>query len=139
MKKRQPASQEFDEVDFAIIEERNKEMKELEHQLILLAEIHNDLSFLVQQQGEHIQTAEKEIETSVTNTFDASVALENAAGHAANLEKNHWFTLGTTSAATVTIGGGILTLFHPFIGIPTVAAGIAGIISVWKARFTSII
>ena len=95
MKKRQPASQEFDEVDFAIIEERNKEMKELEHQLILLAEIHNDLSFLVQQQGEHIQTAEKEIETSVTNTFDASVALENAAGHAANLEKNHSPTRGS--------------------------------------------
>lgn len=123
----QPLLQELDSVEHEIIKVRNNDIKQLEKDFVDLHEITKSLSLLVVDQGESIEQIVQNVDKSVIHTDEGVKHLEKASDIQLNTTKRKitWTAIFTSTG--VIIGGAVLTAFHPFIGIPIIGTGIAGI------------
>ena len=112
-----------DEIDHRIVYERNKSIHEISQDVEHISEIMSDLSLLVQEQGEVIDTMEQQVENSVLATTEGTKSLERAALYI----KDRGIIL--RDIAIVAAGGILGTtgfLLGPIIGVGTIIAGVAG-------------
>ena len=66
---------EFEDIDYKIVEERNTEIKKLSKDMEDLSEIMTNLSAMVYDQGETIESSVKNIENSEISTLEAVESL----------------------------------------------------------------
>lgn len=114
-----------DEINRNLIKERNEEIKMLEQDANLLAEMFQDLAILLHSQGEEITVAEENIVESAIAVNEGVSNLKTAA--AANksglIKAGIWLA---TSAAIATGGGFIAVFASPVLGLITLSAGCIG-------------
>lgn len=111
-----------DTVNDLIIRERNGEIKQLETDLELIAEIQQDLALMVYAQGESLDIA-------VDNVEKAEITIKEATEHikqAAIIKKktNKLFIGGLLTATGFAIGGGLLAIASPLTGALIAGGGI---------------
>jgi len=75
----QQASLQHDEVDQRLLEERNREMKELEKELVAISEVFVDLDNLTQQQGAQLRVAQSNVESADVRVEEGTKELVKAA------------------------------------------------------------
>jgi len=66
------------EVDAAIIQERNREMQQLEKELISLNEVFVDVAHMIQEQGEDITTIEQQTSSAAAYTEEGTTEIRKA-------------------------------------------------------------
>lgn len=120
---------DIDEVQDLISQEKRKEIANIEEDTIALNDIVKDLSLLVHEQSEPLDLAMTNIEESKDNVEESIVHLDSANEMKFNGMKRGLTWSGILTGVGVTIGGCALSAFHPFIGIPIIAAGVGGIIT----------
>ena len=105
-----------------IIRERNSDIKKIETDMELLAEIQQDLSVMIHAQGECIDIAVENIETAEIAISDAVKHIEQAS----EIQKktNKLFIGGLLTAAGVAVGGGLVAIASPLAGIVIAGGGI---------------
>jgi len=72
-------SQQMDEVDLAIIQDRNRDLQALDNDMEQLAEVFQDVNRMVGVQGEQIDQAADNVEVSESNSAAASQSLKKGA------------------------------------------------------------
>jgi len=111
------------EINTEIIKERNNEMKELLIEMEILNSSWTSVSELIHFQSSSIDQASENIEKVVKDTEESKNSLEKSVGYARDR------IIMIRDIAIVT-GGGVLGLsgflLGPFIGLGTMAAGLAG-------------
>jgi hypothetical protein len=120
-----------DDIDLAIINERNHEIKKIEQDVTTISEISTDIAMMVHAQAEDIDTANKNIETTAESTQTGVVALELAQSH-----KSHSFLLqGTIGCLALSaVGGGVCLVSLP-AGLALIGVGLLselGVVCVHK-------
>jgi t-SNARE complex subunit (syntaxin) len=105
-----------------IIVERNREIQHLETEMEQLSEISADLALMVQTQGEDIETAAENVVTAEITVTEATQHIENATIYHRKISRV--FIGGLITAASVTVGGGLLTLLSPVVGVVTIGCGV---------------
>jgi len=116
-----------DLINEEIMKQRNLDIQNIERECLELNEIFKDLSLMVNEQGESIESIVENVEQSAICIEDGTKNLEEAEMHSTNATKKK-LTLGGILGSIGTIAGGaILTAFHPFIGVPIIIVGVAGI------------
>lgn len=121
----------LDEVDFAILHERQAELREIEEDTLSISEIMTSLSFLINEQGENLAVATEHVASSVESTDAAVNSLENALGW-----KNNMRCL-LVDATTIITGSGLGALGFiggPLVGVPTLVGGLLVAASVIAIR-----
>ena len=83
------------EFNALIVEERAKEVREIECEIAQLSEIMNDMALLTAEEREHLQTIEHQIEKSKIETSKAVITLESAERSAIAVRKKKvWIAVG---------------------------------------------
>lgn len=118
-----------DDVDAAIIQDRNAEIRQIETDVICLNEIFRDLAMLVSDQGEQIDVAAKNTEEAVVATEEGVQNLEKAEAHSIAARRRGWLLKGALAFSGITVGGIGLAIISPIAGILTAGAGITGIVT----------
>lgn len=110
-----------DQINLRIIQERNENIRSLADEMVLLKEIFVDCANMVFGQGQMLNEAEQNIERSVEHTEEATKSLERA-------EQYNRHGRGRLFDACVMVAGiGLGSLGWvggPWIGVPTMAAGL---------------
>lgn len=115
----------LDEVDMAIIEDRNAELKQVERDMEMLGEIFTDLSVLVEFQGDELDRLADTTEVIVVNVEEGVKALEKAEVHQRSYRSK--FVTGALVSGTVAVGGvAVAVVLSPLIGIIAAGCGVAG-------------
>ena len=112
-----------EEVYFDIIEERNREIRAIEHDMEQIVEIQMDLSHLIHEQGDDIVIVERHIENSAVNVVEATKNLEIAEIKTNGGRKI--FIGGLITAACITAGGAALIPASIIAGGVVMGCGIA--------------
>lgn len=112
----------FDLVDFEIVKERNQEIQELEQDISNVAEINTSLASMIFEQGEQIDFAAESIETAEINIKEAVRHIEVAHDHTKN---SRGLIFDACSFVAGTGLGAIGFISGPFVGVPTLLAGVA--------------
>ena len=94
------------ETEMLITEERAKATKEIEEQVVQLAEVQHHLSKLVYEEGEKLSIAEENILSVVEKSHDATESLSKAE----NYQNARYWRNGLIGAVVVGIGAGALAL-----------------------------
>jgi len=111
------------EVDDRIIHERNEEIRKLALEMEQLCEISADLALLIQTQGEDLDVAEEHVEVSEINVHEAAEHIHTAEKISRKISRK---VIGAIiTSAGVVIGGGVLAIFSPVIGVVTAGCGLA--------------
>ena len=118
---------QLDDVDFNIIRDRNEDIKELESQMIDLAEIFRDLSVIVHGQGEQIDVSAMNVEHASENIVIAERHLEEALVIQTKVLSFYW--KGALVFGGVALGGVGLAFFVPIAGIVTSGVAATGALS----------
>ena len=111
-----------DEVDLAIIKDRNRDIKALETDLIEISEIYKIINTMIVDQGEALDIAENNVENTVTTVQETTVILENITDKKDVLIKNLKIAGGIIIGGTLC--GGIGSIFG--IGTAIIGAGVGG-------------
>lgn len=110
----------FDEVDVAIIKERNEEIENIEQDILMISEISNDMGVLIHEQGEMIDVAIEKLDSATIHVNEAKEVLEKTE----EIHKNTMGTLFDAATLALTIGAGAFGFFSgPIVGIPTLLVG----------------
>ena len=118
-----------DTVNDLIIQERNGEIKQLETDLKLIAEIQQDLASLVTSQGEVIDITAKNVENTEVAVTESTKHIKQATS--TQKSTNKLFIGGLLTAASVTVGGGLLTIASPLAGALIAGGGVvSGVVMV---------
>ena len=72
-------SQQLDDVDLAIIQDRNRDMQQLDRDMEQLAEVYQDVNRMVNVQGEQIDYSAGQVEVAENNSAQASQSLKKGA------------------------------------------------------------
>lgn len=121
----------LDEVDLAILKERQEELRKIEEDTLSISEIMNSLSSLLCEQGENLDLATEHVESSVTATSDAVISLDNALVWQSKMRGL------LVDATTVLTGSGLGALGFiggPVVGVPSLIAGLVTAASVIAIR-----
>jgi hypothetical protein len=118
---------ELPDVEFEIIRSRNEEIKELESEMTLLAEIFRDLSLIVHEQGDQIDVSAMNVEHASENIEIAERHLEEAAVIQTKVQSFYW--KGALVFGGVALGGVGLAFFVPIAGIVTSGVAATGALS----------
>lgn len=116
---------DFCDVEAAILEERNAEMLQIEHDMTILAEVYADLASLVDVQGESIDRLVHTTEAIVVNVEQGTRAL------CAAEQYDDWYRTklfrGALVSGGVAVGGVALgVVFSPIIGVIATGCGVIG-------------
>lgn len=111
------------QVDDAIVEERNEEIKSIELEMELLAEITTDLSLMINTQGYDLDFAAQHVDIAEINVHEAVQHIEVAEKYHRKVSKKLVGMIITS--AGVVVGGGVLTILSPVAGIITAGCGLA--------------
>lgn len=111
-----------DTVNDLIIRERNGEIKKIETDLELLAEIQHDLAIMVYAQGESVDIAAEKIENTEITINEATEHLQQA--ETIQKKTNKLFIGGLLTATGVAIGGGLVAIASPLAGAIIAGGGI---------------
>lgn len=112
-----------EDVDLKIIIERNRDIEELSDETLMIADIMQNLSMMINDQGEKIEIVEHKIDQVSENIKEGLDGLKGASNYITDRIK-------IFRDVSIVVGGGILGtagfLLGPIVGIGTVVAGIAG-------------
>jgi len=122
---------EEDEVDFAILQERNTEIAKIEQDTLSISEIMKDLAYLIYDQGEDLKVGEKQIENVVEATGEGLSHLERALKFT---EKTRGLIVDASTIVAGTGLGALGFLASPVVGVPTLLGGLATAVSVITIR-----
>lgn len=112
---------EITAVDMAIMQERNKEIKNVEQDVGILSELFHTIQHMVWEQGVDLNVAYENVERAEINTTEAKDSLENAAKYQTKNTRN---IRDTSIVVTGLAIGGVGWIGGPWIGIPTTAVGV---------------
>lgn len=118
---------ELNDVDYEIIRDRNEDIKELESQMVDLAEIFRDLSIIVHEQGEQIDVSAMNVEHAVENIVIAERHLEQASTLQTKVQSFYW--KGALVFGGFALGGVGLAFWVPIAGIVTSGVAATGALS----------
>lgn len=107
------------DVDTEIVKDRNKDIKNLEQDLVDLSESMQLLATMVGEQGEAIDTAEEHVEKSVITINESLVIIENIPDQKETLVKN------LKIAGSIVVGGTLCGGIGLLFGIGTAIIGTA--------------
>lgn len=119
------------DIDQAIVEERNREIYQIEQETSLIAEIMGHLSYMVSGQGETLEQAVENLEEAKENTHDATIYLEKALVHEVS-SRGLLLDAGVIVAGTGL--GALGFIASPIVGVPTLVAGVIAAGAVIVAR-----
>ena len=102
--------EKWNEVEELIIAERARETKEIETQVVHLAETQKHISELVHDDGEKLSIMEENILSVVSKSYDATESLAKAE----NYQNSRYFKGGIIAAVIVGIGATALALKSAF-------------------------
>lgn len=111
-----------DTVNDLIIRDRNGEIKQLENDLELIAEIQQDLALMIHIQGESIDLAAENAEKAEITVNEATKHIEQAA--TIQKKTNKLFIGGLLTAAGVAVSGGLVAIASPLAGALIAGGGI---------------
>lgn len=111
---------EINAVDLTIIQERNREVREIEEDIINIHEINLSLSQMLAQQGEQLDIAEQHVENTVIQVNEAS---ENLSQTQEIVEKGRKLLRDVCIVGGGLVLGSLGLLLGPIVGIPTMVAG----------------
>jgi len=114
---------DYIDVQYRIAKERNESISDLHKDMTTISEISTMLGFMINEQGENLETISTQIEDTVINTEIGKKNLEKAAEYM----KDGMVLIRDIS---IIIGGGVLGttgfFLGPIVGIGTVVGGVAG-------------
>uniref|UniRef100_A0A6C0BM89 t-SNARE coiled-coil homology domain-containing protein n=1 Tax=viral metagenome TaxID=1070528 RepID=A0A6C0BM89_9ZZZZ len=123
--------QELDEVDMAILQERNRELSQIEIDTMAISEIMTQLSAMVCEQGDKLAAAEEQVTDATENTAEGVVHLSRALSFA---EKSRALIVDASTLIAGTGLGALGFLASPVVGVPTLVAGLVTATSVIVIR-----
>ena len=110
----------YEEIDNKILEERNLEIKNLESDIQDIAEIMSDLSLLIFEQGDSLETCVKNIENTEIHVNESIKSLENVEIYVNNRRKilrSFGIIVGGATAGAIGFVAG------PLVGAATLLSG----------------
>jgi hypothetical protein len=116
-----------DDIVKAILDDRNREVRELESQMTDLANIFRDLSEMLYDHGEKIDVSALHVETAETNIIITEQHLEKAAVTKNNVQSFYW--KGALVCGGFVLGGVGLAFWIPIAGIVTSGVAATGAVS----------
>lgn len=108
----------FIEDNEKLIEERAKEIDEIEVQVLEINEIMQDLCTIIKEQGDHLEVVEQQVEKTVVNTEQAVEELQLANEYSKSMRNKMFKIVGYTTLGFC-LGGGIGSIH----GLTTAALG----------------
>lgn len=112
----------LDDVDLAILEERNRELRQIEEDTLSLSEIMHSISTMLCEQRENLEIAVADTEKSAQATTEAVTNLQQA------LKWTNSARGLIVDASAMIAGSGLGALGFlggPLVGVPTLIGGIA--------------
>lgn len=95
-------TQEVEGLNEFIVEERNRETKELERDVEALAEAQSELAKMVKEQGEEIDESEKHIRFTYESCYEAAESLRESEKQVdASRRRKFWVGLGVVTGVCV--------------------------------------
>ena len=118
-------------VDVQILEERNINIRLIEHDMCEISDIMNDLSRLVSEQGKKVDLATENVETSEIHVREAVVLLEEGEEV---VSKIRGVILDSITIVSLTGLGALGFIGGPIVGVPTTFSGLMSGIAVITLR-----
>lgn len=113
-----------DDVNDIIVRERNLEIRQLEREVSLIAEIMTEMSTFVQSQGEQLDMASDNVEHANEELVVAVKSLEQSMTLQSTFRK--WVIGAVVASAGITVSGGLLAILSLPIGLATMGIGMIG-------------
>lgn len=113
-----------DDVNDIIVRERNLEIRQLEREVSLIAEIMTEMSTFVQSQGEQLDMASDNVEHANEELVVAVKSLEQSMTLQSTFRK--WVIGAGVASAGITVSGGLLAILSLPIGLATMGIGMIG-------------
>ena len=110
-----------DEINRAIMEERNKEIQRITEDVAIINELMNDLAIMVNEQGEKIENIEQVVENATINVNEATKDLESAETY---MEKSRRMLRDIIIVISGTGLGAVGFIAGPIIGAVTLSSGL---------------
>ena len=114
----------IDRIDEAILIERNTEIRQIERDVSMIAEIMTDMATLVHVQGEELDVAADQVENATVNVSEAVRHLENSSELQSRFRK--WVIGAGVISVGVMVTGGLLAVASLPIGLATMGIGALG-------------
>jgi hypothetical protein len=121
----------MDDYDLFLLRERNEEIQEIESDMIHLQSMMQTFSTLIFNQGADIDIVAENVEETVVNVEEGTIALEQAVDWKSK-SRNLAIDAGTILGGLCLGSMGFLAT--PMVGVPTLVAGLVGAVSIVTIR-----